>query len=218
MNAPLPLSPLPEPTRRDSLWRQRSHRALDALTVYLPVVLMAVLALGSYWLLRTTPGIKEPEPVRPERREPDYFMTGFAVKVFEPDGRLRGEIAGREVRHRPDIGGYEADDARVRSLSVQGALTTASARRMLSNDAQTEFTLEGDAVVVREAWGDQPRIEIRGERLHFATEPNRAWSDLPVQVLRGRDVITADRFTHTTEPEVLDMQGRVRLLIQPTKP
>jgi len=39
-----------------------------------------------------------------------------------------------------------------------------------------------------------------------------------VQVLRDRDVITADRFSHTTEPEVLDMQGRVRLLIQPTKP
>jgi lipopolysaccharide export system protein LptC len=215
MNQPLPLSPLPEPSRRDSLWRQRGRRALDAFTVYLPVVLMAVLALGSYWVLRATPGVSDAEPARAERREPDYFMTGFAVKVFEPDGRLRGEIAGREVRHRPDTGGYEADDARVRSVDARGALTTASARRMLSNEAQTEFTLDGDAVVVREAWGDQPRMEIRGERLHFATEPNRAWSDLPVQVLRDRDVVSADRFNHTAEPEVLEMQGRVRLLLQP---
>ena len=214
MNAPLPLSPLPEPTRRDSGWRQRGHRALDALTIYLPVALMAVLALGSYWLLRATPGTTDPAFAQAERRELDYFMTGFSVKVFEPDGRLRGEIFGREVRHRPDIGGYEADDARLRSLDAQGALTTASARRMVSNDAQTEFTLEGDAVVVREAWGDRSRVEIRGERLHFATEPSRTWSDLPVLVRRGQDVIRADRFSHSTEPDVLDMQGRVRVRLQ----
>ncbi len=218
MNSAAVLNPLPEPQRRDSLWRQRWRRATDAAVVYLPVVLMALLALGSYWMLRLTPDFQDAPPERADSAEPDYFMQGFSVKLFEPDGRLRSELVGQTVRHLPESQRYEVDQAQLRNRDERGVLTTATARRMISNDAQTEFTLEGDAVVVREAWGDQPRIEIRGERLHFATDPNRAWSDLPVQVLRGRDVINADRFTHTTEPAVLDMQGRVRLLIQPTRP
>lgn len=218
MNAPLPLSPLPEPTRRQAPWRQRIHHGADALSVYLPVMLMALLALGSYGVLRATPGVDEVAPLRAERRGPDYFMTGFAVKVFEPDGRLKGEISGRQLRHLPMTGGYEASEAQLLSVDAQGALTTARARRMLSNDTQTEFVLEGDVVIVREAWGSQSRIEIRGERLRFATTPHRVSSDLPVQVLRDRDLISADRFNHTTEPEVLEMQGRVRLQIQAARP
>lgn len=215
MNAPLLLTPLPEPARRDSLWRQRWRRMGDLFGVYMPVVLMALLALASYWLLRLTPELGEPAPVRAERLEPDYVMSGFSVKVFEPDGRLRGEMAGREVRHRPDNATYEVDDARVRSLAEDGALTTASAQRIISNEAQTEFVLEGEARVVREPAADRGRMEIQGERLQFSAEPQRIWSELPVRVLRDRDELTADRFTHTTEPDVLDMQGRVRLRIQP---
>jgi len=209
------LSPLPEPQRRDSLWRQRWRKYTDALSVYLPVFLMAFLALVSYWLLRLTPDAQEAEPVRAERKEPDYFMQGFAVKVFEPDGRLRGEIAGTEMRHRPDNSTYEVDNARIRSLDERGALTTVTARRMVSNDAQTEFVFEGEALVVREAFGEEPRLEVRGERLQMTTEPTRVWSDLPVRIERNQMVVSANQLNYTGEPDVIDMQGQVRLLLPP---
>ena len=209
------LSPLPEPQRRDSLWRQRWRRYTDALSVYLPVFLMAFLALASYWLLRLTPDGQEAEPVRAERKEPDYFMQGFAVKVFEPDGRLRGEIAGTVMRHRPDNSTYEVDNARIRSLDERGALTTVTAQRMVSNDAQTEFVFEGEAVLVREAFGEEPRLEVRGERLQMTTEPRRVWSDLPVRIERDQSVVSANQLNYTGDPDVIEMQGQVRLLIPP---
>ena len=36
-------------------WGRRLQRGWDRLSIYLPVVLMGLLAMGSYWLLRATP-------------------------------------------------------------------------------------------------------------------------------------------------------------------
>ena len=42
-------------------------RAWDRISIYLPVILMAVLALATYWLARTTPGMSGgPTGVRPQ--------------------------------------------------------------------------------------------------------------------------------------------------------
>jgi hypothetical protein len=54
---------------------------LDHLSIYLPVILMGVLALGTYWLVRTTPVFRRPQQA--PRHEPDYFMRDFAVKTFD---------------------------------------------------------------------------------------------------------------------------------------
>jgi lipopolysaccharide export system protein LptC len=78
-------------------------------------------------------------------------MRRFSVKVFDADGALTSEIYGAEARHRPDTDMVEIDQARIRSVQAGSLLTTATAQRVTSNGAQTEFVLEGDAVVVREA-------------------------------------------------------------------
>lgn len=44
---------------------------LDRLAIYLPVLLMGVLALGTYWLVRTTPVFSPEAPARAPRHEPD---------------------------------------------------------------------------------------------------------------------------------------------------
>ena len=47
-------APRPRARRRRHWW--------DQLSIYLPVLLMGLLALASYWLLRATPAPLEPEP------------------------------------------------------------------------------------------------------------------------------------------------------------
>ena len=142
------------------------RRGWDRLSIYLPVVLMGLLALGSYWLLRATPEPVLPVAERPPQHEPDYFMRGFAVRSFAPDGSLRSEVRGTEARHYPDTNSTEIDQARIRSQQPGSPLTTATAQRVTSNADQTEFVLRGNAVVVREAAGaNRPRLEFQGEHL-----------------------------------------------------
>lgn len=219
MSSPAPPQPLgPAAPSRSSAWRP--GRVWDQVSIYLPVLLMGLMALASYWLLRATPEAALPAVARPVTHEPDYFMRRFSVKVFDADGVLKSEIYGAEARHRPDTDSVEIDQARIRSVQADGLLTTATAQRITSNGAQTEFVLEGDAVVVREAGRTAagavlPRLEFRGDLLQVFTEPQRLVSDRPVTVVRGNDRINADSLDYQGDDQVVVFKGRVKAQLSP---
>lgn len=196
-------------------WGRQLRRGWDRLSIYLPVVLMGLLALGSYWLLRATPEPVLPVAERPPQHEPDYFMRGFAVRSFAPDGSLRSEVRGTEARHYPDTNSTEIDQARIRSQQPGSPLTTATAQRVTSNADQTEFVLRGNAMVVREAAGaNRPRLTFQGEHLQVLTDTRRVLSDKPVLLLRGRDQIQANSLDFQDNTGVALLQGRVVATLQ----
>jgi len=196
-------------------WGRQLRRGWDRLSIYLPVVLMGLLALGSYWLLRATPEPELPVAERPPQHEPDYFMRGFAVRSFAPDGSLRSEVRGTEARHYPDTNSTEIDQARIRSQQPGSPLTTATAQRVTSNADQTEFVLRGNAVVVREAAGaNRPRLSFQGEHLQVLTDTRRVLSEKPVLLLRGRDQIQANSLDFQDNTGVAVLQGRVVATLQ----
>ena len=191
----------------------------DRLSIYLPVLLMGLLAAASYWLLRATPLPPEPKPERPPTHEPDYLMRRFSVKVFDASGALRSEVFGSEARHHPDTDTTEIDQARIRSVGAQGQVTTATAQRVVSNGQQTEFTLAGDAVVIREAVrqdGSLPRLEFHGEFIQVFTDVERVVSDRPVLLVRGNDRLSADSLDYQGgDVRVANLKGRVRATLAP---
>ena len=78
------------------------RRALDRLALYLPAVLMALFALGSWWLVRSLPSIFAEPTSKQVRQEPDYFLEHFSVKSFDKSGRLTRELSGDRAHHFPD--------------------------------------------------------------------------------------------------------------------
>lgn len=189
--------------------------ALERLSIYTPVALMALLALGSYWLLRATPPVP-PEPVaRPEVHEPSDRMRRFAVRTYGPTGDLQSEVFGEEARHFPDDGSMEIDQARLRSLSPEGVVTTARAQRLWTNAEQDQFVLTGNALIVREA-ATLPsgqaleRLQFQGEHLHLFGPQRRIVAEQPVVLMRGASRITADRMVYTDNDRVAQLSGRVK--------
>lgn len=187
----------------------------DQLSIYLPVLLMGLLALASYWLLRATPEPPAPVPERPPTHEPDYLMRRFSIKVFDANGALKSEVFGAEARHHPDTDTTEVDQARVRAIAPDGRVTTATARRIISNAEQTAFTLAGDAIVVREPSATSPRLEFRGEHLQIFTRPERVLSERPVVMVRGNDRLVADTLDYRGDQRVAVLNGRVRATLAP---
>ena len=102
----------------------------DQLSIYLPVVLMGLLALGTWWLVRNAPMPQLPAIDRPVKHQPDYFMKSFSVKTFDATGRLQSEVQGDEARHYPDTDTLEIDQVRMRSVSIDGRVTVATANRL----------------------------------------------------------------------------------------
>jgi lipopolysaccharide export system protein LptC len=191
----------------------------DRLAIYLPVILMGLMALGTYWLASNTPTLFGPaDPERPLTHEPDYFMRNFTVRTFDPNGRLKSEVFGTEARHYPDTDTLEIDLPRIRSYDEDGALTVATARSAISNADGSEVQLIGNAVVNRRPppGSDVPPMEFRGEFLHAFLDTEKVKSHKPVTLLRGTDRFTADSLDYDHLDRQIELQGRVRGTLVPT--
>lgn len=194
--------------------------AWDRFMLYFPLVSMGLLALGTYWLVRSTPPANGPVIQRPVRHEPDYFMENFSVRTFDATGRIRTEVVGTRARHFPDTLWLEIDAIRVRSFDEQGRLTTATAQQGLTNEDSSEVQLMGNAVVVREAdasmpGNSAPRMEYRSEFLHAFMNTERVRSHKPVELLRGQDRFSAERMEFDNVEQVLQLSGRVHGTLMP---
>jgi lipopolysaccharide export system protein LptC len=183
-------------------------RVLDLVSAYLPLLMMAVLASGTWWLVRNAPSVETAREAAPLRHEPDYTMTGFVVQRFGSDGALRTQIEGERVRHFPDDDTLEIDQARIRAIGADGVVTIASARKALANGDGSEVQLLGDAHVVRPAHGKQERVEFRSDFLHAFRNVERLRSHLPVVVTQGQSVVRAQGMDYDNLTRVVDLRGR----------
>ena len=190
-------------------------RLRDLLAAYLPLLLMALLALGTWWLVKNSPNLEDADPARGPRHVPDYTMERFTVQRFAPDGRLQGRIAGDQLRHYPDTDTIEIDNARIHAYGPGGQVTVATARRALSNGDGSEVQLIGNAEFQREALGKQPPIEFRGEFLHAFFNTEEVRSHLPVVVRRGTTELRADGLNYKHLDQQVQLAGRVRASFAP---
>jgi lipopolysaccharide export system protein LptC len=197
------------------------RQILDRLTLYLPVVLMGVLAMATYWLVRSTPEQVTVAPAVPVEHEPNYFIRQFAVKTYDSTGRLKSEVKGVEARHFPDTDTLEIDQANILSFNQDDRLTTAKASRAITNGDASEVQLIGHAKVVREAimekgGVEQPALTFTGEFLHAFMNTERLKSHKPVELVRGNDWFTADSMDFDNLERVMVLTGRVKGKLTPT--
>ncbi|MDT0136647.1 LPS export ABC transporter periplasmic protein LptC [Acidovorax sp. PRC11] len=201
----------------------RARQAWERISLYLPVVLMGLMALSTWWLVRNAPKPLRPAQVVAPTHEPDYFMRGFSVKSFDANGRLQSEIRGDVARHYPDTDTLEIDKAHMRSMAPDGRVTVATANRALTNSDGSEVQLFGNAVVTREPLkrpGREPlpRLQFKGEFLHAWLNSERVSSNQPVTLTRGNDQFTADSMDYDNLDQIMQMRGRVRgSLIPPAR-
>ena len=190
-------------------------RLLELASAYLPLLLMGVLALGTWWLVKNTPVVEPAQEAGPLRHEPDYQMSRFLVRRFAPEGAMRAQIEGDTMRHFPDTDTLEIDNPRIRAVAADGRVTLASARSALSNGDGSEVQLRGGAHVLRESLGGDEPIEFRGEFLHAFLDTERVRSHLPVIVTWGRTEVRADAMEYDNLERVVELRGRVTASFPP---
>lgn len=199
------------------------RKLADQFAIYLPILLMGALALGSYWLVRNAPVTQATATDRPVNHEADYFLRKFSIKTFTPQGKLKNELFGGQAKHFADTDTIEVDNVRIHNYNELGRLTTVtSANRAISNGDNSEVQLYGKAISVREAALDangvmQPKMEFRGDFLHTFVNEERLKSHLPIVIRRGNSEFTAETLDYSNLDRVIHLQGRVKAVLQPTK-
>jgi lipopolysaccharide export system protein LptC len=199
------------------------RRLVDRLVIYLPILLMGTLALGSYWLVRNAPVAPVNAADKLLTHEADYFLSKFSVKSFTAQGQLKNELFGGQARHFADTDTIEIDTMRMHNFNERGRLTTVtSANRAITNGDNSEVQLYGNATSVREAATDAngvmlPKLEFKGEFLHTFVNEERLKSHLPIVIRRGNSEFSADTFDYDNVARVIHLQGRVKAVLQPGK-
>lgn len=197
-------------------WHQR---ALSTLSSYLPLMLMALVALATWWLVKNTPTLQGAKPAVALRHIPDYTMRNFTVQRFAADGSLRVQIEGVEARHYPDTDTLEVDEARIRSITPESGVTVATARKAITNGDGSEVQLTGQAHVVREATrvGDKTleAIDFKSEFLHAFLQTEQVRSHLPVTITRGTVQIQGNSLHYDNLDRLARLKGGVKATFEP---
>ncbi|MGV0958852.1 MAG: LPS export ABC transporter periplasmic protein LptC [Limnohabitans sp.] len=191
------------------------RRLLDQLSLYLPLILMAVLALSSWWLVRSMPEMLYADENKPVRKEPDYRLEKFWVKSFDSTGRMTRQVGGDAARHYPDVDELHIDKVRIYAESEKNVKMNAKAETGVATGDGERVTLIGQAVAIREADAQAPRTELRGERLLALPNEERLLSSDPVHITRERDVFTAQTMNFNSKTGEYLLEGRVRGLLAP---
>lgn len=167
-------------------WRRWRDQASSQVGIYLPVVVMALIALGSWWLLSNAPNHDLPTQPKVARHEPDYFMRDFEVQDYSAEGQLLNQLQGREMLHYPDTDSFTIDAPVFLALDAQGRRLDANAKRGKSNQDGSLIELFDDAHVRRVAPdGSEPPLNFAGDHLRVFANDNRVESDRAVVLTRG---------------------------------
>jgi len=196
--------------RRAMPWHLRLR---DMLSSYLPLLLMAALALATWWLVKNTPGAPPDRSATVDTGVPDYTMQRFVLQRFAPDGRVTARLEGQALRHYPENDRIEVDALQLQAYAPDGRLTTATARQAVSNGAASELQLQGGAQVIGTDADGRP-VTIRSEFLHAYLDTQVVTTDRPVEVVHGANRLRAGGLRYDGQQRVLDFQGPVRASLQ----
>ena len=190
------------------IWRVQA-----LLSAYLPILLMAFLASGTWWLVKNTPMAEDPTVLVPPRHLPDYEMKNFELQRVGKDGLLRVQIEGTALRHYPDTDTLEIDGIRLRAVGADGSLTLSTARRALANADASDLQLSGDVLVQQfdvDAQGRllvKPKFEVRGQFLQALSNSEQLRSHLPVQMNYSGGTVQALGFEYDHLRGLLSFAG-----------
>ena len=197
--------------------KQSLQRVWEQVSIYLPVFLMAVLAMGTWWLVRNAPKPVQGPVEQQVSDDPDYVMDKFSVHQFDATGRLQSVMTGDQARHLPRSDTMEVDAIRTRTVAPDGMVTSTSAQRGISNSDSSEVQLVGDARVLRTS-PTQPAqtMQVSGDFLHAWTNEERVQSHVPVVIQRGKDQFSGNQMEYDNLSQVIQLNGRVRGVIYPS--
>jgi len=191
-----------------------SSRLSSLAGTALPLVIMLMLALGTWWLVKNSP---QPPGERVElapRHVPDYTVEHFTLQRYDAQGRLAVEIEGEHLRHYPDANELEIDTVKLRAHHPDGRTTHATARQAIAQDDGSLVQLIGGAHVVSESLTGPP-VELSGEHLVADFKARTIVSDRPVQVRQDRSEFTADAMRYNEASRALTATGPVRAVWLP---
>jgi lipopolysaccharide export system protein LptC len=162
---------------------------------FLPMLLMAVLTLGTYWMVQ----MNEPnlDTEKQKRHVPDYIMDGIVVTTLGPEGNTKFRVVGQKLVHYEDDASSEIDWPIARRFhETKPAITVKSNKGFLDGD-MTVLDLVGNASLTRPAQAasatqaGSARLFMSSSKFTVLMNEDIVKTNRPVNLEQGLSIMTS---------------------------
>ena len=162
---------------------------------FLPMLLMAALTLGTYWMVQ----MNEPnlDTEKQKRHVPDYIMDGIVVTTLGPEGNTKFRVVGQKLVHYEDDASSEIDWPIARRFhETKPAITVKSDKGFLDGD-MTVLDLVGNASLTRPAQAasatqaGSARLFMSSSKFTVLMNEDIVKTNRPVNLEQGLSIMTS---------------------------
>ena len=186
---------------------------LDRMAALISVVLLAILAIGTYYLAEVA---QRQAPITPRllAHEADYFVTGFALVKVNNKGDPVYRLSAKKMTHFPDTDTVEFDLPRTISLDPNKPTLTIVAKSGISKDTSNTgpelVTLNGDVRITRPADSKRGALLIETQQLILNPDAQTAQTDLAVNIRTGASTLNGVGMLFNQLTEQLSVFSKVQ--------
>jgi lipopolysaccharide export system protein LptC len=179
--------------------------------ILLPLVLLALLALLTFWIDRVV------QPSKPRldgnnRHDPDYILHDFSTSRTDMDGNLRNQLAAAEMRHYPDDDSTFLIRPRYTLYTINKPYTQIESQRGTVSSNGENVQLMDSVKVVRGAFEDRGEMTMHTEFLNINSKDDIATTDRPVVITQApKTVIHATGMIYDKKNKTVQLLNKVRV-------
>lgn len=178
-----------------------------------PVLLMAALALLTFWLRLT---VREQAPGAPVyRHDPDYIVHDVTITRFDHRGIADSELTAAKLTHYADDGSTQFLDPRLVQTKPDQPRTIVTAQRGSMTEGGSEVFLYGDVHLLRTATPRRPAASMVTNFLHIARNGTLFLSDREVTITEGGRSLSGRGMQYNNATGELLLHHRVRGRFEP---
>ena len=163
--------------------------AANRLQMGLILLLLVLLALGSFWLLDVMRRSTEGGVPAGQRTEPDYYVEHFNFVRLAKTGQTRYHVSGERMTHNPQDDSYEIARPVMKTLSDKRPTTTIVAERALSNGDMSQVRLFKNVKMDRPASAISKHLRLTSDYMLVLPDDDAMTTDRPVELISGTAVL-----------------------------
>lgn len=154
----------------------------NRVRLFVVIALLAVLALGSFWVLEVMRRDAESVGSAAPKGEPDYTVEKFSFVRMSQTGQARYNISGARLTHYPDSDSFEIQQPVLHDLSNGQAPLTLHAERAIVEHVNNRIHMYDNVQMDRPASPKNEHFHLESEYLLILPDDDIVQTDKPVAI------------------------------------
>ena len=185
----------------------------ERLASWFAIVLLTAVLATSYWYAQFLRAGLAGEAAR--TGAVDFFAEGIALTAFDPAGRPRYRLFADRFTHFGSSDDVDLVRPRVLSMRADQPQVQAMAREAHGQNNGQALQMRGDVLVTRAGQDGHPAMELRTEELQAVPDDDHFWTDVPVRVQSGTNVLRARGMDFDNVARRIELRSEVAAVFPP---